>query len=111
VRGEAGEEARARHGAACVAAHPRLELFAEPVLSTVLFRYRCTAPQRDQNMINAELRRVLLAEGRAVVGRTEHAESVWLKLTLLNPHATERDVEAVLEAVVTAGDKVGEEAR
>ena len=99
----------ARHGAARVAAHPRLELFGEPMLSTVLFRYRPTAPGPDQNLINAQLRRVLLAEGRAVVGRTEHDGAVWLKLTLLNPHATERDVDALLEAVVTAGDKEGEE--
>lgn len=101
----------ARHGAAQVAAHPRLELFAEPVLSTVMFRYQPTAPQRDQDLINAELRRVLLAEGRAVVGRTEHEGAIWLKLTLLNPHATEHDVDALLEAVVLAGDKEGEEAR
>ncbi|MGH3793359.1 MAG: pyridoxal phosphate-dependent decarboxylase family protein [Pseudonocardiaceae bacterium] len=101
----------ARHGAARVAAHPRLELFAEPVLSTVMFRYRPTGWRRDQDLINAELRRVLLAEGRAVIGRTEYEGAVWLKLTLLNPHATERDLDALLEAVVTAGDKAGEEAR
>lgn len=101
----------ARHGAAQVVASPRLELFTEPVLSTVMFRYRPPAARQDQDLINAELRRVLLAEGRAVVGRTEHEGAVWLKLTLLNPHATARDVDALLQAVVTAGDKVGEEAR
>lgn len=101
----------ARHGAARVRAHPRLELFAEPVLSTVLFRYLPSTPSPEQDLVNAQLRRVLLAEGRAVVGRTEHAGAVWLKLTLLNPHATDSDVDALLEAVVTAGDKEGEEAR
>lgn len=101
----------ARHGAARVRAHPRLELFAEPVLSTVLFRYLPTTTNPQQDLVNAQLRRVLLAEGRAVVGRTEHDGAVWLKLTLLNPHASERDVDALLEAVVTAGDKEGEETR
>ncbi|HEX2299851.1 MAG TPA: pyridoxal-dependent decarboxylase, partial [Pseudonocardiaceae bacterium] len=62
----------ARHGAARVAAHPRLELFGEPVLSTVLFRYRPTTPGPDQNLVNAQLRRVLLAEGRAVVFGAAH---------------------------------------
>ncbi|MGH4013059.1 MAG: pyridoxal phosphate-dependent decarboxylase family protein [Pseudonocardiaceae bacterium] len=100
----------AHYGAAQVGSHPRLELFAEPVLSTVMFRYRPTA-RPDQDQINANLRRVLLAEGRAVVGRTEFDGAVWLKLTLLNPHATERDVDTLLEAVVTAGDNESEKAR
>ncbi len=30
------------------------------------------------------------------------AGAIWLKLTLLNPHATEADVDAVLDAVVAA---------
>lgn len=99
----------AHHGAASVAGHPRLELFTEPVLSTVVFRY---LPRNgaNQDQINADLRRVLLAEGRAVVGRTEFDGAVWLKLTLLNPHATERDVDALLGAVVAAGDMESEEA-
>jgi hypothetical protein len=58
--------------------------------------------------VNAELRRRLLMAGRAVVGRTEiGAESgVHLKLTLLNPNATTRDVDALLGMVVAAGDAV-----
>lgn len=95
----------ARHAAARITDHPRLELFADPVLSTVVFRYLPTPPGADPNLVNAELRRVLLAEGRAVVGRTEAGGAVRLKLTLLNPHATEADVDALLEAVVAAGDK------
>lgn len=93
----------ARHAAAYIGAHPRLELLADPVLTTVAFRYVPTTADPDH--VNAALRRVLLAEGRAVVGRTEAAGAVWLKLTLLNPNATEADVQAVVDAVVTAGGK------
>ncbi|MGH4022660.1 MAG: pyridoxal phosphate-dependent decarboxylase family protein [Pseudonocardiaceae bacterium] len=95
----------ARHAAARVAAHPRLELFADPVLSTVVFRYLPPPHRGAADPVNAELRRVLLAEGRAVIGRTEAGGAVRLKLTLLNPHATEADVDALLDAVVAAGDK------
>ncbi len=95
----------ARHAAARVAAHPRLELFADPVLSTVVFRYRPASHRADPDEVNAELRRVLLAEGRAVIGRTEAGGAVRLKLTLLNPHATTADVDSLLDAVVAAGDK------
>ncbi len=105
-----GELVEACHDLACHAAeritgHRRLELFADPVLSTVVFRYRPPSPRCDPDAVNAGLRRVLLAEGRAVIGRTEAGGAVRLKLTLLNPHATAADVDALLDAVVAAGNK------
>ena len=90
----------ARHAAARVDADPRLELAADPVLTTVVFRYRAGA---RSNRVNAALRRRLLTAGSAVVGRTEIGDAVWLKLTLLNPHATNADVDALLDLVVRAG--------
>jgi L-2,4-diaminobutyrate decarboxylase len=88
----------ARHAAARVEAHPRLELAAPPVLTTVVFRHTAGSA------VNAALRRRLLADGAAVVGRTEIGDAVWLKLTLLNPYATRADVDALLDLVVAAGD-------
>ncbi|MGW6237355.1 pyridoxal-dependent decarboxylase [Streptomyces sp. NPDC055094] len=64
--------------------------------------------------VNAALRRRLLREGSAVVGRTELPGEgpgrVRLKLTLLNPHTTTAEVERLLHAVVAAG-RAEEEAR
>lgn len=93
----------ARYAASRVTADPRLELHAAPELTTVVFRYR--PGSGDPDPVNAALRRCLLTEGRAVVGRTEFDGAVYLKLTLLNPNTTEDDVDALLAAVVTAGDK------
>jgi L-2,4-diaminobutyrate decarboxylase len=96
-------------GAGAVREHPRLELHGEPVLTTFLFRYlpRLPADEARVDAVNASLRRRLLREGRAVVGRTElpgHGPGrVRLKLTLLNPHTTPADVERLLFAVVAAG--------
>ncbi|MFD7313946.1 pyridoxal phosphate-dependent decarboxylase family protein [Streptomyces sp. NPDC059883] len=115
-------------GARAVADHPRLELHSEPVLTAFLFRYlpkpeperqadTANAPadtaeaQREYgarcDAVNAALRRRLLREGSAVVGRTELPGEgpgrVRLKLTLLNPHTTAAEVERLLHAVVTAG--------
>jgi L-2,4-diaminobutyrate decarboxylase len=67
------------------------------------------APDRD----NAALRRRLLAEGRAVVGRADtgpavggpDAGRVRLKLTFLNPATTPADVDRLLGMVVAAGEK------
>jgi L-2,4-diaminobutyrate decarboxylase len=94
----------ARHAAAAIEADPRLTLEADPVLTSVVFRFTDDAHGDE---VNGALRRRLLREGRAVVGRTELPGSgpgrVRLKLTLLNPHATPADVDAVLADVVDAG--------
>ncbi|MET9557602.1 pyridoxal-dependent decarboxylase [Streptomyces sp. NPDC006645] len=103
-------------GARAVAAHPRLELHGEagagePVLTAFLFRYvpgeGAAGDEARVDHLNASLRRRLLREGRAVVGRTELPGEgpgrVRLKLTLLNPHATVVEVGRLLEAVVAAG--------
>ncbi|CAL9605536.1 L-2,4-diaminobutyrate decarboxylase [Nocardiopsis dassonvillei] len=87
--------------AAGVTAHPRLQLAAAPSLTTVVFRYDAGA---DSDEVNARLRRRLLEEGRAVVGRTRIDGRVWLKLTLLNPATTAEDTAALLAEVVAAGD-------
>lgn len=98
-----------------MAAHPRLELHGqagagEPVLTAFLFRYVPGAADADgvrADEVNAALRRRLLREGGAVVGRTELPGEgpgrVRLKLTLLNPHTTVVEVERLLAAVVAAG--------
>ena len=88
------------HAAARIVAHPDLELAADPALTTVVFRHR------GGGRVNAVLRRRLLERGVAVVGRTEIEGVVWLKLTLLNPHATTDDVDALLAAVAEAGAAV-----
>ncbi|MFJ5921626.1 pyridoxal phosphate-dependent decarboxylase family protein [Kitasatospora sp. NPDC092948] len=96
----------ARRAAEVVRTTPELELHCDPVLTTVVFRYTA----EDSDHVNAELRRRLLRTGRAVVGRTELPGSgpgrVRLKLTLLNPHTTEREVESLLAAVVESGRAV-----
>ncbi|NUK49771.1 aminotransferase class V-fold PLP-dependent enzyme [Streptomyces lunaelactis] len=73
---------------------PRLELYERPTLSTVLFR-----PTGATDEQTAAIRRTLLAEGRAVLGRARADGRLWLKTTLLNPHATPRDLANLIELV------------
>lgn len=100
----------ARHAAGAIEVRPDLELTVKPALSTVLFRYLPAEPS-ETDRVNAALRRHLLATGRAVVGRTELLADrpgtapgrVRLKLTLLNPHTTGRQIDDLLDAVCQAG--------
>jgi L-2,4-diaminobutyrate decarboxylase len=91
----------ARSLAELVAAEPRLELFAMPGLSTVLFR-----PAGADGAAVASVRRRLMAEGLAVLGRADMAgggpEDLWLKATLLNPYARRSDLESLLKLVCDA---------
>ncbi len=75
-----------------VDAHPGLELWGRPTLSTVLFR------PADARLV-AGIRRRLLEEGTAVLGRATIDDAVWLKLTLLRPNASAADYRGLLDLV------------
>ena len=77
--------------------HPALTLHAPPAISTVLFR-----PTDATDDEVAALRRRLLHEGRAVLGRARADGQLWLKATLLNPQARTDDLDALL-ALTTEG--------
>lgn len=87
----------ARQLAAAVERHPALELYGRPSISTVLFR---PAGADDEQV--AELRRGLMYEGRAVLGRATATGRLWLKATLLNPHIRPQDLDALLRLVADA---------
>ncbi|MFD3544927.1 pyridoxal phosphate-dependent decarboxylase family protein [Streptomyces sp. NPDC058655] len=72
-------------------AHPRFEIHAAPAISTVLFR-----PTHADDEQLAALRRTLLHEGRAVLGRAHADGRLWLKATLLNPHTTAGDLDTLV---------------
>ncbi|GHJ38281.1 aminotransferase class V-fold PLP-dependent enzyme [Streptomyces sp. TS71-3] len=86
--------AHARELAALIAEHPGFELYGTPTISTVLFR-----PSGADDTHVAHIRRRLLTEGRAVIGRAHLAGRLWLKATLLNPHTRTSDLAALLKLV------------
>ncbi|MFF1509869.1 pyridoxal phosphate-dependent decarboxylase family protein [Streptomyces sp. NPDC058326] len=73
---------------------PGLDLRARPTLTTVLFR-----PSGADDEAIATIRRTLLTGGRAVLGRARVDGRLWLKATLLNPHATPGDLAQILTLV------------
>ncbi|MFE1232182.1 pyridoxal phosphate-dependent decarboxylase family protein [Streptomyces sp. NPDC058745] len=92
--------ALARELADLVDKTPGLELYERPTLTTVLFRPR----DADDDTV-AAIRRTLLTEGRAVLGRAHEDGRLWLKATLLNPHATSGDLEQILTLVEGSTDR------
>jgi L-2,4-diaminobutyrate decarboxylase len=95
---------------------PELELVSPAELTTVVFRYkgqRNSGERLDLDELNAALRRRLLESGNALLGRTavrlspaESTSRVCLKLTLLNPAATPRDIDDMLQAVLQTGRSI-----
>lgn len=83
--------AHAHEFADLITAHPRFELHAPPTISTVLFR-----PAHATDDTVATIRRRLLTQGRAVLGRARLDGRLWLKATLLNPHTRPTDLAALL---------------
>lgn len=79
-----------------VDAHPGLSLWARPELSTVVFR-----PSVATDADVAEIRRRLLEDGTAVLGRAAVDGQVWLKLTLLRPGAVADEYAGLLDLVAS----------
>ncbi|MFF5896507.1 pyridoxal phosphate-dependent decarboxylase family protein [Streptomyces argenteolus] len=77
--------------------HPALDLYARPTISTVLFR-----PTHTDDTTVATIRRTLLEQGHAVLGRARTGNRLWLKATLLNPHTTPDDLHNLLAHVTHA---------
>ncbi|MFC7261673.1 pyridoxal phosphate-dependent decarboxylase family protein [Streptomyces lutosisoli] len=86
--------AHAHELADLITAHPGFELYDRPTISTVLFR-----PTGAPDDAVAAVRRTLLHQGRAVLGRAALDGRLWLKATLLNPHTRPGDLAALLKLV------------
>jgi L-2,4-diaminobutyrate decarboxylase len=80
-----------------VETHPRFELYDRPTISTVLFR-----PTGASDDTVAAVRRKLLHDGRAVIGRAALDGRLWFKTTLLNPHSRPGDLTALLKLIEVA---------
>ncbi|MGW3033751.1 pyridoxal phosphate-dependent decarboxylase family protein [Streptomyces sp. NPDC001178] len=88
---------RAQEFAALVQDHPGFELHDRPTISTVLFR-----PAHTTDDAAAAVRRKLLHQGRAVLGRARLDGRLWLKATLLNPDTRPDDLATLLALVEKA---------
>ncbi|MGD9481824.1 aminotransferase class V-fold PLP-dependent enzyme [Streptomyces sp. TRM70308] len=97
----------ARRFANAIDAHPALRRRPGDVgISTVLFRPLVAdrLPREDGDELVASVRRTLLHDGRAVLGRAKAADAdglqrLWLKATLLHPQTAAADLDTLLKLV------------
>jgi L-2,4-diaminobutyrate decarboxylase len=89
--------------AAKIVSLPRLELINQPEFGCILFRYRPEDGSADSEAIHQALPRRLFEHGAAVIGYTSWRGRRILKLTVLNPCASEEDLEELAEIVVAHG--------
>jgi L-2,4-diaminobutyrate decarboxylase len=94
---------QAQHAATRIASTDTLDLVAQPILSTVIFRCRSTdtAPVADEDAWNSAIRRKLMTDGRALLARTkitspDGTPQVHLKLVFLNPVTTKEEIDELL---------------
>jgi L-2,4-diaminobutyrate decarboxylase len=95
--------ALAHHAATVIRDSRDLELVCEPQLTTVVFRYVPSRPESNADRINRELPQKLFDRGVAVIGRTRAQSRHCLKLTCMNPEATEADIERLIELIHNQG--------
>lgn len=106
----------ALHAARVIDAHPLLELAEEPILTTVVFRCcpRAAASRDGASGLDAAVRRRLIEQGRVLLGRVVVPDASGrpcdhLKLILLTPTTTERELDAVIGEIAAAVEEVGRE--
>ena len=99
----------ARRVAELVAADPRLELLAEPVLSICCFRVR---PKRDLDeaaldALNEKVLQRVRARGRAIPSHTRVHGRFAIRPCFINPRSTLADADATVNEVLAAAEEVG----
>ncbi|MET0820997.1 MAG: aspartate aminotransferase family protein [Aeromicrobium sp.] len=87
--------------------HPDLEVVTEPMLSTLVFRFRPDGMSEDDaDTVNPGIRQTIAGSGSAVIAGTRSDGRAWLKLTMLNPDTTVDDLRAVLDLVTETGHQL-----
>ncbi|MFC0524427.1 pyridoxal phosphate-dependent decarboxylase family protein [Pontibacillus salicampi] len=85
------------------------QLIHEPEINAVVFRlYQENWSEEQTESINLAVRNELLNSGKAIIARTRINGKVHLKVTILNPTITTKDIEEVIEAMkIIAGQEAG----
>jgi len=79
--------------AALISSNPKFELAYEPECNIVCFRYKSSG---DLDKLNKEIRESLLEEGRFYIVQTILQGQLYLRVSLMNPLTTEKELQELL---------------
>ncbi|CAH0999422.1 L-2,4-diaminobutyrate decarboxylase [Neolewinella maritima] len=93
--------------AGLVRRHPNLELFMEPDVNIVCFRFVDAAlPAAQRSAVNTLIRATLTEDGTYYIVQTKIAAQTYLRCTLTNAFTTERQLADMLARVVDTGQQL-----
>ena len=86
---------------------PNLELFMEPDVNIVCFRFVAPAlPVQQRSAVNELIRATLTEDGHRYIVQTKIAGQTYLRCTLTNAFTTTQHLQAMLREVVTTGQRL-----
>jgi L-2,4-diaminobutyrate decarboxylase len=91
----------AREFASMIAQASGLELARQPESNIVCFRYTCEILSLEENnKLNVSIREELVKSGRYYIVQATIDKKVWLRVSLMNPFTSARDLESLLADVL-----------
>ncbi len=92
--------------AAIIKSSKNFELAVEPESNIVCFRYNHgRINTNDLNQVNAGIRDKIIKEGSFYIVQTELDGNIWLRLTIINPITSEKDLRKLLKRITEIGEK------
>ena len=92
--------------AAIVKSDKNFGLAVEPESNIVCFRYnRKGINENELNKVNAGIRDKIIKEGSFYIVQTELNGEIWLRLTIINPVTSEKDLRSLLKRISEIGEK------
>ena len=83
-----------------------LQSFLKPDANIVCFRYVHPDLQQDEiNKINQQIRKAILEDGRFYIVQTLLQSKNYLRVTLMNPFTSQKEINELLKTVLTLGEK------
>lgn len=76
------------------------ELFLEPESNIVCFRYTQSGLNDEAlNLLNSEIRKVILEQGNFYIVQTRLKQSVWIRVTIMSPFTTPEAFDKLLDKI------------
>jgi L-2,4-diaminobutyrate decarboxylase len=92
--------------ASIIKSDKNFRLAVEPESNIVCFRYNPEGTNANElNQVNAGIRDKIIKEGSFYIVQTELDGEIWLRLTIINPITSEKDLRSLLKRIYEIGEE------